>query len=266
MIIHSYFTEGYLEWAKLFLSSLVWSNKHLLNDISIILSSRNIGDIQINELKKIYPDITVLNRNLAYEQMAKRAKVSKEMLLEYKRRVETVKVDSESKVWKLMIAAEDRLKEIRNILGANKHPILHVDIDTYVTKDITPIMKTVKEHDFTTRWRIDKQIKRDGYVKYENRATLISVQGYGGNQNSIDFLDRWISHLCKVPASERPTGYGQTSCYRAYLDFKNFMSFGDVPPEFLSPQGYGNGILWGANKGAKSDTLKVYQKHFRENI
>ena len=80
MIIHSYFTEGYLEWAKLFLSSLVWSNKHLLNDISIILSSRNIGDIQINELKKIYPDITVLNRNLAYEQMAKRAKVSKEML------------------------------------------------------------------------------------------------------------------------------------------------------------------------------------------
>ena len=105
-------------------------------------------------------------------------------------------------------------------------------------------------------------------MKYENRATLISVQGYNASSCSRVFLNRWIEHLCKVPASERPTGYGQTSCYRAYLDFKDdrVFQFGDVPPEFLSPQGFGKGILWGANKGAKSETLKVYQKHFRENL
>jgi hypothetical protein len=261
MIIHSYFTEGYFEWAKLFVQSLAKSNGYGLR---LFLSTRNLDDKRIDKLHDLYHDVIVMNEDLDYDQMAKRAKVDKKTLLKYKNRVESVKVDKESKVWKLMIAAEDRLKEIKQLLDMYQEPMLHVDIDTYVKKDITPIVETVKANDFTTRWRIEKQIKREGYVRYENRATLISVQGYNGSENSRKFLDRWIYHLCKVPAHKRETGFGQTSCYYAYLDLKDEVKFGDVPPSFLSPQGHGQGILWGANKGAKQDTLREYQNDLKK--
>lgn len=261
MIIHSYFTEGYFGWAKLFVRSLKKTNG---DEIELILSSRNLPQPKVNELLKLHGNITIINSDLNYDKMAKRAKINKETLLKYKNEVETKKVDKNNKVWKLMIAAEDRLKEIYDVLENNKgEPLLHVDIDTYVKKDITPILETVMNNDFTTRWRIEKQIKRDGHVKYENRATLISVQGYNGSDNSVKFLKTWIDHLTNVPPHKRPAGFGQTACYRAYLDWKDIMSFGDIPPEFLSPQGHGKGILWGANKGNKEDVLKEYKNEYK---
>ena len=261
MIVHSYFTEGYYGWADLFLRSLKKTNGE---NLKVILSTRNLDDNRQSKLYDIYPNLTIRSGDLSYKDMAKRAKVNKKTLLQYKNQVETVKVNKDNKVWKLMVAAEDRLKEIYMTLNKYKESMLHVDIDTYVTKDISPILKTVEENHFTTRWRFEKQIKRDGHVKYENRATLISVQGYDGSNESILFLYDWIKTLCSVPAHKRPTGFGQTSCYRTYLMYKDTLKFGDVPPSFLSPQGNGNGILWGANKGAKKDTLKMYRKHLKE--
>lgn len=263
MIIHSYFTEGYYGWAELFLKSLRKTNG---DNLKVILSSRNLDMTRQAKISKLYPNITLMNKNLQYDRMAQRANISKQTLLQYKERVENIKVDKESKVWKLMIAAEDRLKEISWLLELYKEPILHVDIDTYVTKDISPILEVVENNDFTTRWRFEKQMKRDGCVKYENRATLISVQGYNGENNSRVFLRDWIDALCEVGPAKRPTGFGQTSCYRTYLRHKGYMKFGDVPPEFLSPQGFAGGILWGANKGAKKDTLEIYQKHLKEKL
>jgi hypothetical protein len=217
MIIHSYFTEGYYGWAKLFIESLKKTNG---TGLKVILSTRNLYHEYIEELCGMYPNLSCLDGKLSYDKMAKRINVDKDTLLRYKNEVETIKVNKNNKAWKLMIAAEDRLKEIYKVLNIWKEPILHVDIDTYVTKDISPILKVVEENDFTTRWRFEKQIKRDGYVKYENRATLISVQGYKGNDKSITFLKDWIDILCKVPPAKRPTGFGQTSCYRAYLKHK----------------------------------------------
>ena len=261
MIIHSYFTEGYYDWAKLFVKSLKKSNG---DGLDVVLSSRNLDEKRQDEMRSLYPNLLLLNKDLQYDKMAKRIGINKKTLLQYKNQVETIKVNKENKAWKLMIAAEDRLREILDVLGLLNSPMLHVDIDTYVKKDITPILETIKANDFTTRWRIEKQIKREGYVRYENRATLISVQGYG-TPKGLTFLERWLEHLCKVPAIERPTGFGQTSCYRAYLDYKDVMSFGDVPPSFLSPQGNAGGILWGANQGAKKDTLRKYQNDFKKN-
>jgi hypothetical protein len=261
MIIHSYFTEGYYGWAELFVKSLRKTNG---DNLQVVLSSRNLDDKRMKKLEGLYPNIVILDKKLKYGQMAKRVNIDKKTLIEYKNRVEKIKVDKESKVWKLMIAAEDRIKEIRSVLEEYREPMLHVDIDTYVTKDISPILETVKNNDFTTRWRFEKQIKRDGYVRYENRATLISVQGYNASPGSFSFLNTWIDILCDVPPRKREAGFGQTSCYRAYLKWKDKLSFGDVPPAFLSPQGSGKGILWGANKGAKKDTLKKYEKHLNK--
>lgn len=262
IIIHSYFTEGYFDWAKLLIKSLKKTNG---DGLEFIFSSRNLDEKRQKELYKLYSNLTIINKNLNYGEMAKRAGLGKKTILQYKKQVETEKVNKDNKVWKLMIAAEDRLKEVQEILNNYNASILHLDVDTYVRKDITPILETIVKYDFTTRWRIERQIKRDGYVKRENRATLISVQGYNGSSKSKLFLQTWLNHLCSVQPQERPLGFGQTSCYYAYLDLKNKMSFGDIPESFLSSGGYGHGILWGANKGKKKNTLKKYEEDYEKS-
>lgn len=264
-ITHTYFTDGYFGWAKLFVESFIHFND--MNRNFLILSTRNLKKDQIDELKSYHDMIIIKNKNLKYGELAKRVGVDKQTIIQWKHTVEFEKVNKECKAWKLMIAAEDRLKEIFEVLRKhNPNRLLHVDVDTYVRGDVTPIFDVIDQNVFTTRWRYNKQIKRDGFVKYENRATLISVQGYRGLE-AREFLKRWIELLDEVPPAKRPTGFGQTTCYRAYLEFQDRKPFtwGQIGPEFLSPQGFGNGILWGGNKGNKGDTLKLYRKHFKEN-
>ena len=261
-ITHTYFTDGYFEWGKLFVESFIHFND--MNRNQLFLSTRNLKPDKVKELEDIHEKVRVFNKDLKYGEMAKRAGTDKRTLLGWKHIVETAKVDKISKTWKIMVAAEDRLKEIYEILSTfGPKRILHVDVDTYVRGDVTPIFDVVNSNWFTTRWRFEKQIKRDGHVKYENRATLISVQGYNGLEG-LGFLKRWIDLLEEVPPADRPTGFGQTTCYRAYLEFyeNNIWKdkFGDIGPE-----GFSGGILWGANKGEKKETLKVYRKHFKEN-
>ena len=112
MIFHTYLTDGYFEWAKLLIKSLKKTNGE--DKAFVIVSSRNLKSEQCDELESLYKDLRVFNQNLDFDEMAKRAKVDKETLLRYKKKVENVSVDKESKVWKLMIAAEDRLKEIKS--------------------------------------------------------------------------------------------------------------------------------------------------------
>lgn len=265
-MIHAYFTEGYYPWAEFFVKTLKHSNGE---ENRLILSSRNLDEKRIEALTKLYKNIEVRNKNLKYKEMAQRAKISQDVLLKYKNTVETIKVSDNSKVWKLMIAAEDRLKEIRGILDELNEGdiVLHLDIDTYIRRKVDPILNVIKENDFTTRWRIKKQLRRDGKVKFENRTTLISVQGYNINDKTKKFLDRWIHHLVKVPAHKRPLGYGQTSCYYAYLDLKDQLKWGDVPGPFLAPGGNAkNVILWGANKGSKKENLERYKEDFRRRV
>jgi DNA-binding XRE family transcriptional regulator len=264
-ITHTYFTDGYFGWGKLFVESFIHFND--MHDNFLILSTRNLKQDKIDELKSLHEKIIVYNEDFKYGEMAKRVNVDKQTLLAWKRTVEKEKVNKECKSWKLMVAAEDRLKEIRKILNKHKPKrLLHVDVDTYVRGSVTPIFDVIDQNVFTTRWRIEKQIKRDGYIKYENRATLISVQGYKGLE-AIEFLNKWIELLDEVNPADRVTGFGQTTCYRAYLQFQDRPSFkwGQVGPEFLAPQGFSDAILWGGNKGHKGDTLKIYQKHFKEN-
>jgi hypothetical protein len=266
-MIHTYFTDGFYGWAEFFVRTLKHSNGE---DNKLILSSRNLDQGRIDKLNNIYKNIEVRNKDLDYTQMAKRAGINENTLLAYKKETETVKVNVGNKVWKVMISAEDRLKEIREILNecSDGELILHLDIDTYVRHNVEPIFNVIRGNDFTTQWRIEKQIKRHGYVKRVNRATLNSVQGYNVNDKTKKFLDVWIKHIVKVKPSNRPKGFGQTSCYYAYLDMKDQLSWGDTAgTNFLNSVGGNRGsILWGANRGSKSETLKKYKQDFKRRL
>jgi hypothetical protein len=263
MIIHAYFTDGYYPWGEFFTRTLKHSNGE---DNKLILSTRNLQERKIKNLKNIYKNIEVINKDLNYTKLARRAGINEGLLMSYKNQTEITKVSDSNKVWKLMIAAEDRMKEVRSIHNSlpEGECFLHLDIDTYIREPLDPLFELIRNNDFTTKFRIQKQMRRHGVLRFENKATLISVQGYTVNEKSKKFLDKWIEHLVKVPPPNRPKGFGQTSCYYAYLDMKNELSWGDISGRgFLSSIGGSDGvILWGANKGPKSGTLKRYKQNF----
>jgi hypothetical protein len=85
-IIHTYFTEGYYDWARLFVESLKKSNGQ---KYKLILSSRNLDQGRINQLKQLYKGVDIRNKNLDYNELAKRAGIKKDKLMQFKAETET---------------------------------------------------------------------------------------------------------------------------------------------------------------------------------
>lgn len=265
MIIHSYFTEGYYPWAELFVESLRKFNgqKHRL-----ILSPRNLSKDRINKLKKMYKGVEIINKNLNYEKLAKRGKIPLNILMRYKEETEKIKINVNNKIWKLLISAEDRIKEIREVARSLNHGdlMLNLDIDSYIRKPIDPWIPIIAQNDFTTIFRIEKQIKKFGHVKRPNHAMVACFQGYNINDKSLNLLDRWIHYIDKVSPPDRPKGFGQSTLYSAYIELKDELKWGDIPKDTFSlTASSGDFILWGANKGSKTENLKKCRRDFEKN-
>jgi len=254
MIINSYFTNGYFEWGKLFVESFAYHNG---TDFQMILNTKDLNKKQINELKSLYPNLEVINEKLDWNMLAKKSGTSVKQLKDYKSVTEKQKVNVNNKVWKLMIAGDDRIKTVNKLLNTlpEGEYLAHFDIDTYVTGNLSELFDFVKVNDFCTKYRIKKQINRRGNVFKENGATLIYFMGFTVNDMSKEFMTRWIKHINKVPPIKRQKGYGQITCYYAYLEMIKNPNFrtGDINPY----------KKWAfANKGSKT---KLYEK-FRNSF
>ena len=128
MIIHAYFTNGFFPWAELFLASYKFYNG---SDKKIVLSTRELTDDQVKSLYLLYSNLDVINEPFDINMLAKKARVNKKELLKLKRQVEKNHVNDKNKVWKLMIAADDRVKSILKVMKSyrNEDFLLHFDID-----------------------------------------------------------------------------------------------------------------------------------------
>lgn len=259
MIINVYFTNGYIEWGKIFIKSYTYHNG--TND-KMIVTTRNLNKKQIKILKGLRNNIEVRNKNLNLTKLAKKANIDVQKLRNYKNETEKVKVNQNNKVWKLMIAGDERIKSIYKLMcemDEGKH-LLHFDADTYIKNNVSKIKNIIKNNDFSTIFRIQKQIKRRGKVFREHRATLICVMGWTINKYSKEYMERWIHYIDKVPPKERKKGYGQTSSYYAYQDISKKY------PNFKWGQLAGTRKLWmNSQKGSKINILGKAQKHF-ENL
>lgn len=260
--VHSYFTDGYYPWAKLFVESFKKFNgeKHRL-----ILSPRNLDDNKIKELKGMYKGVDIRNKNLNYKQLARRANIPLETLMGFKRETEQVKINVNNKIWKLLISAEDRIKEIRRVFMTMDEGeiMLNLDIDSYIRKSIDPWIKLISENDFTTIFRIDKQMRKWGYLKNPQHAIVACFQGYNVSEKTQKLLDRWIHYIDAVKAPQRPKGFGQGTLLLAYKELKDELRWGDIPKnQFSLTASNKNSILWGANKGSKTENLKKCRRDF----
>lgn len=255
MIIHAYLTNGFFCWAKLFLESFKF---HHGEATPVFLSTRELKQDDIDELYSIYSNLIVSNKNFDIDQMAKNAKVSKSILLNYKHQVENSHVTENSKVWKNMIADDDRIKEIYDCIGMNldKQYMLHFDIDMYFRENIKDLFELVRSNDISIRLRLKSKL---------TRKTMIGVQGYRLKPLILRFMKAWIENIESVPVYDRPAGHGQAACFLAYDKFKHHLKWGNVPSRFISPRMLKTDAIWSANtvKG-KDNMIKLFNKDFEE--
>jgi len=255
LIIHAYLTSGFFPWAELFLKSFKYHNGE---DMKVILSTRGLTRHQVTLLKRLYKNIDIQNKNFSIQEFAKKAGVTQSQLLKFKKQVEEEHVTERNKVWKLMIAADDRVKSVRDTLKKNldQDYMFHSDIDMYFRGELTPLFDFIKQHEISIRLRLKSK---------PNRKTMIGIQGYKINRKSLQFLNRWIYHVERVSPKDRPMGYGQTACYYAYNEFKNKTAWGSVPRKFIAPQMKPTDIIWSANTiNGKTENLKFCYQDFEE--
>ena len=256
MIIHSYLTNGFFPWAKFFLETYKFYNGI---DKKIILSTIDLNEKQIDELYKYYPYLEIQNTTFNIEKMSKRSGVSIDQLLKYKKQVEREHVTEKNKVWKLMVAGDSRVKCVREIIKNNMDQdyIVHCDIDMYIRYPLDDLFELIKNYDIAMRLRLKSKI---------SRKVWITLQCYKCCKISLKFIDKWIQHIDNIKPAQRQKGYGQTSCYYAYEEFKNKCNFKNIPGYFVSAQMKPDDYIWSANTDAgKTKNLQLFKDDFQKN-
>lgn len=255
MIIHSYLSNGFFPWAKIFLESYRFHNG---SDNLVVLSTRGLNENQEKELYELYDNLIIKNQEYNIRIMAKKAGISQKILEKYKNEVETKCVTPKNKVWKLMIAADDRVKSIYDVMKEyrNEDFMFHSDIDMYIRSPLTELFEEIKKHDISIKLRLKSKL---------NRKTMIGIQGYRLCRKTLRFMERWIKYIDDVKPKDRPLGYGQTSCYYAYEDFKDKVTWWSPPRRFIAPQMYDTDKIWSGNtKRGKTKNLEICYKDFEE--
>ena len=261
MIIHSLFTDGYYPWAELFLESFKFYNG--TNNL-VILDAFDISSHQEEKLKSIYSNLVLNNHSLDLETISEKLGLSKQNLLKYKKELETNNVNDKNKILKMVIAADLRVTTLRNmmhewVLHPNTSPdtyITNFDVDLYVKNSLDELFNFIEAHDISIRLRLKSK---------PNRRTMIGIQGYKINEKSLNFLDNWLYQLRLVHPVDRSLGFGQTSCYYSYEEYKDKVKWGDVPRKFLSPQMNQDDFIWSANTPeGKTANLKKCRRDFEK--
>ena len=256
MIIHSYLTDGFYGWAEIFLKSFFY---HHGDEHKIFLSTRDLKNKQVNILRSLYPNIQIINKQLDINNISKRAKLPKEKILELKNNIENGAVNKNNFIWKQAISVEDRYRN--SILEAMRYNpdqdyLVHFDIDMYFRKNLEELFNIVKNNDISIKFRLNSKI---------NRKVMGGLIGFKLSQQTDRFMINWIKYIDRVPLYEKPIGYGQTSFYYSYLDFKNKLDWGNIPGKFISPRFLDTDVVWSGNTVAgKTKNLKRCYQDFKE--
>lgn len=254
IIVHSYLTDGFYPWAEFFLETLFYHHPN----INVFLSTRNLNDNQIEKLMSYGDNIIVENDMLSIKSLAKKYNINVDKLKRFKKQIETNCVNKNNKIWKLLISGDDRIKSVYDVIKRSPKDsfILHSDIDMYIRQPLDELFKIVQNNEISMRFRLNSKT---------NRKVLGSLQSFKVCDKSINFMERWIYHIDKIPLEKRPLGYGQTSCYLAYKDLADKIKWGDFPVKFASPHNRDDDVIRSGNtKQGKTKNLAMYRKDFNK--
>jgi len=260
MLIHTYFTDGFYRFGKIFIESF----KSIHGEENpIIATTRNLNDKQILRLERIYKNIIVLNQKIDMKWLSERSGYSVNQLLKFKHDVEFHKItDGHSNViWKQYISVEDRYRN--SILEAYDYNhgekyMMHIDADSYIRKPLDPLFEVIKNNDVSLILRLDRP--------KDMKKVFGTLSGYTINKRSKGFLHLWKEHIDSIPLRNKPQGFGQTSCYYAYRDLKNSnIKWGKINKEWVKSNLEDKLLIWSGNHGrGKTKTFHIFEKEFRK--
>lgn len=259
-MIHAYLTDGFFDMAVIFLKSLKKTNGYRRH---VVLSTRDLADDQIDYLHKIYTNLTVENERLDWRYLARVSLTPMGVLRRYKQEIERNYVTPKNKIWKLMIAAEDRPMSLRSVVNRYKlsSPILHFDIDTLFLRNISEGFDLAANNDLCLLYR-------PNYNVTKARVTISTI-GLSATPAVFEFLNLWISYIKKLSPRERPIGYGQTSFYYALQELRHKLRVHTFDHRWGYPgirnNMKGNFVWSGAiHKMNKSDCVNFFQSSMAE--
>ena len=231
MIVHSFVTDGYFDFAIGMLKSF---KTHHGTNIPFILHSKDLAIEQQEKLHGIYPKLKIFNTATDWDWIVTNSGCSLEMIEQGKHRVEdlTAKYNHNGFFhWKHYISIYERYKralsELFEMADEGEH-ILHLDIDMYVNKNFDAIFNMIHHADVCILLRPGKSI--------EWQKTFGCILGFTVNDNSRYFLKRYHEIIDTIPFNKIPKGWGQTALWRAYLSVKDNKNIriADIPKNWIS--------------------------------
>ena len=257
MLIHSFATDGYYDFAVAMLTSF---KKQHGDSIPFLLHTMDYSDEMIGKLKNIYKELTIKNSQIDWEWLEKKSGMPKDVLLRGKRRVEkegTRYVAPAFYHWKHYISIYQRYK--RSLLEAfdfagEDNTILHLDIDLFINRKLNTIFNLIKLADVSL-------LLRPGYTP-EWRKTYGCILGFTVNKQSREFLRVYHRHIDSVDFRRIPKGFGQTALWRAWLDTKKSdIKIAQIPKSWIHKGFKPGAFIFSANIGRpKAETAKRYRK------
>lgn len=270
-LVHAYFTNGFVEMAKVFLESLQVTT---VSAPLVWLDTRNLKAPQIQKLYEIYgtEKLHIVNRTIPMKDWAKRAGVTVEELRSYKRQCEQRFVSNKNRVWKLLTAGDDRVQALYNLLwGVPEMPasdlpnwqservvIAHFDIDTLFRKPLVGLPGMMQKANIWLKLRPNHNI-----VKARITIDCIFVRG---TRDVRKFFDRWRYHINRVLPPNRPVGWGQASCWHAFVEEEKRLKYETLPLEYGLPgRNHKEDVIWTGNvhKLAKADFVKLCKREVK---
>jgi hypothetical protein len=263
MLVHAYLTDGFLEMAKVFLRSL-----HVAMGTSapyVWLDTRGLTAVECDNLKTYSADgmCHIVNRAIPMKDWAARAGVSVRQLKIFKEQCEQRFVSNKNRVWKLMTAGDDRVQALYDLIWnpPKEGPdwtimpkfFVHFDIDTLFRKPLIGLPKMMEEADIWLKLR-------RGHKTLKARITIDTIF-LNGADNVRAFFDRWRYHINRVPPRERPVGWGQASCWHAFVETEAKLNYKQLPLEYGLPgRNWKEDVIWTGNvhKLAKDDCVKLF--------
>lgn len=268
MIIHAYFTDGLLNYAKLFLESFKYHNGE---KYKIVLTTRDLTPNQIGQIKKWYGNLEIINKPLDYQKISQMSGIPIPQLKKCKREVETGIATEKMKnhvKWKQYISIEDRYRDsVMEVMKKYKNTedyLVHFDIDMYIRKPLDDLFRIIKQNDFTITFRLK--------LKSEWQRVFGCLFGIKLDNKGFQFMKEWHSQIDKIPLKRKPFGYGQTSCYYAYKALKNKgFKWGNIPESYIARRINNkknqNAAIWSGNYVVlgKNKCLELSRKDFNKH-
>jgi len=256
------------ELAKLFVES--FRVHHLDDEVPLLVHCLDTSAEQRRELADLYPHLSIMYTDIPMRKWAAGAGVSLNRLRRWRREVEGDYVTPKNKAWKLMTAGGDRVKVVRGLVSTltpfsprtsvatqpAAEMLVHFDIDTLFRASILDIEQEMQGYDVGLKLR-----RKINPVKARITIDMMAIKH---TPHTVAWLKYWTDNIDAVHPLEKPQGFGQSSCWGAFMQAEaEGMDALTLPLKYGLPgRNKPDNVVWNGNmhKLKKDDCVAYFKE------